>query len=251
MASSGEDIFMKNLLEKEAFTFDDVKDLKILDMKNVLRHHKLPLKGNKEDLQNRMINEIPNDDNTDVENVTPAKKQRKEHPVDMILLNKEEYFDDDIKDLHVDQLKKILKKHGRQVTGKKNELMERILSIGTEDDASTVDMDVENDKLPGDVEDDSGDILERDEYDKEFLLKLSTKQLKAILIGRGLKNTGIKSELIERIIELIPMPEYEPPTTGITYDDDPTHSITFSVKQAEKSGTTCRRCNEEIDQGRL
>jgi len=81
-------------------------------------------------------------------------------------------------------------------------------------------------------------------------LKTQTlKTLQVILTSRGLKTSGVKDELINRIIEQIPMPPYEPPGKGISYEDDLSHCITFSLKQAEKSGGYCKRCQEEIDQG--
>lgn len=264
MSNEEESQFLATLLEKDSFTNEDVRDLNNKILKDILRHHKLSLQGNKEDLKRRILNDIPNENNnnTDVEMITP--KKRKEHDIDEDLLNKQEFTNDDIKDLHVDQLKKILKKHDIKTSGRKDELIDRILNTISPpddafDDAVTEDMDVGLEKLPIEEEQEEdddeptngvNDILDRDEYDEGFLVNLNIKQLRTILIGRGLKSSGLKEELIERCLSQIPMPAYEPPTTGISYDEDP-HSITFTVKQADKCGIPCKRCNQEIDQGRL
>ena len=77
---------------------------------------------------------IPNDDDevlTDTAASTPHKKKRERKEPELIseeLLNKIKYTNDDINGLHVDQLKQILKKHSLHVTGKKEELIDRILT---------------------------------------------------------------------------------------------------------------------------
>ena len=88
------------------------------------------------DLINSVLLDIDNSLNddealTDTAASTPHKKKRERKEPELIseeLLNKIKYSNDDINELHVDQLKQILKKHSLHVTGKKGELIDRILT---------------------------------------------------------------------------------------------------------------------------
>jgi len=124
---------MEGLLSKDTYEEKDINELKKHDLERILKHHGISARGTKDELQVRILNISSNDDEalTDTAASTPHKKKRERKEPEAVseeLLNKKKYLNKDIDGLHVDQLKQILKKNNLHVTGKKEELIDRILT---------------------------------------------------------------------------------------------------------------------------
>lgn len=95
--------------------------------------------------------------------------------------------------------------------------------------------------------------MQKEDQSSSELKTKSVAELKDILRLHGLYMKGTKGELIERIKNCIPFPEYEPPTDYVNYADDHKCGINrkrFFLKRAPTSAATCRRCLVQIEQGR-
>ena len=241
----------EELLNKEEYYVQEINDLSKHKLKDILKSHNLPSYGNKDSLIDRVLKYMPTKVPQGTQSI--SKSNFLEDPI-----NKESFTRDDLKDLMVSDLKEILKKHNLIVTGKKEDLIERILSDVTNDDNATDDMDVSttvgttiktvsNDKKEKHVYKLDENILNQENFTNDELEKFNKDALKQILASKGFTTTGTKEQLIERIMKFIPLNEYED-VKDITYSRD-SGELKFTIALAYHN-TKCIRCEQTIDQGR-
>jgi len=128
--------------------------------------------------------------------------------IEIIDLNEEpvkKYSEAEIKNKNCGQLKIILKNHNLKISGKKSELISRILSIPKNTPSTNTNLTLEksdnenNENFPKNTQSD----LQIPNYDLNDLKKLSCNELKEILKKHHFKTSGNKDLLINRICNLI------------------------------------------------
>jgi len=214
-----------------SYTLDELNELSLTQMKEILKKKNLKVGGSKEELINRIISSSPSDDNTDDDEgtistatvtVTPTPTKKRKITISDELLNKEEYFDEDIEGLNTDELKEILKRHKLPSSGLKDVLIERILNEIPTTEKSKLKISQEL----------SDDLLTKKSFTKTDVKDLNVFNLKKILKHNNLTLTGLKEDLIKRIINNFPNDNDDDAT------DDMDVSMTIGTKKVEPKSSS-------------
>lgn len=181
-----DDEFVEEATVAEAvqYTRGDLAVMKMSALKDLLVEQNLPAGGNKSDMIERLLDPFAvsvGEESDDVDQV------------------------DQLRGMTVVQLKEKLASKGLKVSGRKQELVDRLLqqepplhSLGTESDAHTGSASGDAQWASASTGTGEATSVELDVGSEAALALLTVAELKALLRNNGLKVGGNKSELIER-----------------------------------------------------